>query len=139
MNHLLDTCVVSELIARRPDPRVAAWVDGHDPAGLFLSAVTIGEIRRGVALLTDSRRKTSLLEWLSDSLLVRFAGRIVPLDAEVFLTWGEMIGALERGGTPMPAMDSLIAATALHHKLRIATRNTSDFRHCGVELIDPRR
>lgn len=137
MSHLLDTCIVSELVARKPDARVVAWVDARDPEDLHLSAVTIGEIAKGVAWMDPSPRKNTLEKWLNGPLQTRFAGRILPLDAALFLTWGGLTGELLRNGTPMPVMDSLIAATARHHRLRIVTRNVDDFRHAGVEIINP--
>lgn len=137
MNYLLDTCVISELVAREPNPRVVAWVDSIEEARLYLSVLTIGEIRKGIEKLPSSERRAVLEAWLTDSLLTRFAGRIAPIDTETMLTWGRLTGALEAAGTPMPAIDSLIAATALHRGFTLVTRNVDDFRRAGVSLINP--
>ncbi len=137
MNYLLDTCVISELVARDPDPRVVAWVDSVEEARLYLSVLTVGEIRKGIEKLPNSERRAALETWLSDGLLVRFAGRIAPVDTETMLTWGRLTGALEAAGKPMPAIDSLIAATVLHSGFTLVTRNVDDFRHAGVSLINP--
>lgn len=139
MNYLLDTCVISELVGRRPHPQVVEWVDGVDESRLYLSVIAIGEIRKGIEKLSDPQRQAVLQEWLDNELLVRFAGRIVPLDVGVMLCWGELMGGLERAGQAMPAMDSLIAATALHGDSSLVTRNEEDFRHTGVTVVNPWR
>jgi len=137
MRHLLDTNVVSELIAREPDPRVVRWVDDLDPHGVYLSVVTVGELQKGVEKLPDSRRKRDLREWLEGDLLVRFDGRILIFDVGAMLAWGAMMGRLERVGMPLPAMDSIIAALAIHHDCTLATRNEADFEGTGVRVANP--
>jgi len=137
MRYLLDACVISELVAKRPDAGVSRWVDSMDEGCLFLSAITIGEIKKGIEKLPDSARKTGLEEWLEDSLLVRFANRILPIDTRVMLTWGELMAALEKQGARMPAMDSLIAALALQGEMHLVTRNEDDFALSGVSVVNP--
>ena len=137
MRVLLDTCVISELVVPRPDPKVVQWVDSLDESTVFLSAITIGEIQRGVARLPDSARKQRLADWLNGDLLVRFQDRILPLGVAELLTWGTLVARLEAQGRPLPAMDSLIAAIALTHNLHLATRNESDFAGTGVPILNP--
>ena len=137
MNFLLDTCVISELAAKRPEPRVVGWIDDVNPNIVYLSVVTIGEIQKGIEKLQDPRRRGSLESWLQDELLIRFRDRIVVLDTEILLQWGTLTGRLEARGTPMPAMDSLLAATALHGNLVLATRNENDFLSSGVQIFNP--
>jgi toxin FitB len=137
MRYLLDTCVISELVAKHPTPRVAGWVDNVDEGTLYLSALTIGEIKKGIEKLPASSRKGALAEWLEDGLLIRFEGRILPIDAPVTLVWGKLTADLERQGRPIPAIDSLIAATALQGQLSLVTRNEADFAGCGVAVINP--
>ena len=137
MIYLLDTCVISELVARQPNPNVVDWIDGIDEGKLFLSAITIGEIKKGIEKLGDSERRRSLGEWLEDDLLPRFSDRVLPIDTSVMLEWGKLASDLERRGRPMPAIDSLIAATCLHGQLVLVTRNEDDFAHSGVEVINP--
>jgi tRNA(fMet)-specific endonuclease VapC len=137
MTYLLDTCVISELASKRAEPNVKRWIDSIDPESVYLSAVTIGEIRKGIEKAQDPKRKETLEAWLQEELLVRFRDRLLALDAGVFLEWGALTGRLESKGLPMPAMDSLIAATALHHNFVLVTRNENDFLHSGVKLLNP--
>ena len=139
MRYLLDTNVVSELIAREPNPRVVRWVDDLDPHGVYLSVVTVGELQKGIEKLPDSRRKSDLRGWLEGDLLVRFDGRMLVLDVGAMLAWGAMMGRLERAGRPLPAMNSIIAALALHHDCTLATRNEADFEGTGVRVANPWR
>jgi tRNA(fMet)-specific endonuclease VapC len=137
MRFLLDTCVISELVARRPDPGVVAWIDDMGEEKIYLSVITIGEIKKGIEKLPDSRRKGDLREWLEDHLLVRFRDRVLPIDTDVMLVWGELTANLEKQGKKMPAIDSLIAAIALRGKLSLVTRNEDDFKHVGVPVTNP--
>ena len=137
MKYLLDTCVISELVARNPLGKVVKWLDGLDPEHVYLSVVTIGEIRKGIQKLPDSQRKATLQEWLAYDLLDRFQGRILSIDTEVMLTWGRLVGNLESQGKKMAAMDSLIAAIVLHGGLTLATRNEEDFKHAEIPLVNP--
>jgi toxin FitB len=137
VSFLLDTCVLSELVAKRRDPGVVRWIDSVDPDSVYLSVVTIGEIQKGIEKLPDSRRKEALESWLQDELLVRFRDRMVGLGVETLLRWGTLTGRLEAQGRTMPALDSLIAATALHGHFVIVTRNEDDFLHSGVQLLNP--
>ena len=137
MTYLLDTCVISELVAKQPNLRVVQWVDSFDEDKLFLSAITIGEIKRGIEKLADSSRKSVVAEWLEGDLLIRFTDRILPINIPVMLVWGQLMADLEKQGRPMPAIDSLIAATCLQGRLDLVTRNESDFAHSGVTVINP--
>ena len=137
MRYLLDTNVISELVAKQPNANVIQWIDALDPNNVYLNVITIGELRKGIEKLPDSKRKESLRSWLNDDLLIRFSGRIFALDIPVMLTWGELIGQLEQVGKPLPALDSLIAAIARHHGCTLATRNEDDFRATGIAIINP--
>ena len=133
MNYLLDTCVISEFTSKQPEPQVIEWMDAVNDETLFLSAITIGEIQRGIAKLPDSPRREKLEKWLHEDLFLRFNGRILPLTAQVMLTWGKLTAQ----GRTLPAVDSMIAALALHHNLCLVTRNVKDFDGTGVTLFNP--
>jgi tRNA(fMet)-specific endonuclease VapC len=137
MKYLLDTCVISELVAKHPSPQVVDFVDGLDSDDVYLSVITIGKIAKGVEKLPKSKRKQELYAWLKEDLLVRFDGRIIPLDTEVLMQWGTLVGRLESTGVTLPAIDSLIAATTLTHQLTLVTRNVDDFNNTGIEIINP--
>jgi len=137
MSFLLDTNVVSELVARRPDAIVTGWVQTLDPETVFLSVVTIGELNRGIQKLPESRRKKVLANWLTGDLLVRFGERVLPLDVPVMMTWGALVARMEAGGRQIPAIDALLAATAVQHGLTLATRNVRDFQLTGISIVNP--
>jgi toxin FitB len=137
MNYLLDTCVLSEFTRRKPEEKVIRWLDQIAEEKLFLSAITIGEIQHGIQRLPDSSRKSDLLVWLNNGLIERFDKRILSLDTATMVLWGSLVARMEKSGHPMPAMDSLIAATALQNHLSIVTRNVVDFQPCGTQVINP--
>ena len=137
MKALLDTCVTSELVSKQPNPKVIEFVDSLDPEDVYLSVITIGEIVKGIKKLSKSRRKTDLQTWLKDDLLVRFEGNVVALDTDVLIEWGALTARLESAGKTMPAIDSLIAATALAKKMILVTRNVSDFAETTVDILNP--
>lgn len=137
MNYLLDTCVISELTTKRPNEKVIKWVDSQVEERLYLSAITIGEIMKGIEKLANSQRKESLTAWLEDELLERFSGRLVDLDVAVFLVWGQLTARLELAGKKMPAIDSLIAAIAIQGDFILVTRNVGDFTDTGVKSLNP--
>ncbi len=139
MKHLLDTNVISELAARRPDRRVLQWLDRLDPAGVYLSVITIGELCKGIEKLPESDRRSQLRSWLRDDLMIRFHNRILPLDVDAMLKWGELVGRLELEGRTMAAVDSFIAAIALANSCILVTRNESDFVNAGLEMANPWR
>lgn len=135
MNFLIDTCLISEFKRPQPEPKVIRWLSDQIEESLYLSVVTIGEIQRGISLLADSRKKTELENWLH-SLIIRYNGRIMRLDSEELIFWGDMVAKLEKRGRTLPLMDSLIAATALSHDLTLVTRNETDFDGTGVRVLN---
>ena len=137
MNYLLDTCVVSELISRQPNSQVLDWLRNLPGERIFLSVLTIGEIQRGIKKLPDSNRKQELSEWLKSELLERFQNKILAIDTEIMLGWGELIADLERQGRILPAVDSILAAQALTFGLQFVTRNEKDFAGTGIQIIIP--
>lgn len=137
MNLLLDTCVLSEFSKKQPDVSVVNWLGHQFEEHLYISVITIGELKHGAERLPPSERRERLNRWLESDVLERFYGRIAFIDAAVMLRWGVLRAQLEAVGKPMSPIDSLIAATALANDLIIVTRNTSDFVNAGVQLINP--
>jgi predicted nucleic acid-binding protein len=133
---LLDTCVVSELVRPAPDPRVLAWFESAPEDGLFLSVLTLGELQRGADLLDERERRARVQTWI-DGLARTFADRLLPVDDAVAVRWGRLTAEARRAGRTRPAVDSLLAATALRHDLTLATRNVVDFEGTGVRLVNP--
>ncbi len=136
MKYLLDTCVISELVKPAPNDTVVGWLAGQHSDGLFLSVLTIGEIRKGLTKLVDSKRKARLAEWLN-ALHQEYEDRILPVDLMVCESWGILQGNAEKNGVPMASIDGLIAATAYTHHLTLITRNETDFAPSNVPLINP--
>lgn len=134
---LLDTNCISELVHSKPEPRVLQWMDAADESLLYLSVLTLGEIRKGVAQLPQSKRRTQLETWLELELQARFSGRILFIDASVADRWGLLAAEAKRKGRPLASVDGLLAATALHHNLTIVSRNVDDFAGTQVPILNP--
>ena len=134
---LLDTNVISELVKPRPEPKVVNWIEGIDENLLYLSVLTLGEIRKGVAALPQSARRTALEAWLDSDLRLRFSKRILAIDEQVADRWGSLAGLPQKDGHPLPVIDGLLAATAIHHNLTLVTRNTGDTVAMGVAVFNP--
>lgn len=134
---LLDTNCISELVRGKPEPRVLEWIEATDESLLYLSVLTLGEIRKGVAGLPHSKRRTHLEAWLELDLQARFSGRILPIDAGVSDRWGLLAAEARRTERALSAIDGLLAATALHHYLTIVSRNVSDFAGTQVLILNP--
>jgi predicted nucleic acid-binding protein len=137
VSYLLDTNVVSEWVKPRPDRGVVVWLSEVDEDRVFISVVTLGELRHGIERLRPGRRRSQLDEWLSDELPLRFAGRVLPIDATVADAWGTIVARRDRVGHPIGAMDGLIAATAEVHGLTLVTRNAADFKSSVKAVFDP--
>jgi len=134
VSYLIDTCALSELRRPKPDENVIRWFEETAQNGLYLSVLTLGEIRKGVESLRDIRRRDKIMNWLEHELPVWFEDRILPIDAGVADEWGHLLAKV---GGSIPAIDSLIAATALHHRLTIVTRNVADFDYAGLDVFNP--
>ena len=137
MRLLLDTNVLSEVTKPAPDPRVLEWLDQLDEDRSYISVVSIAEIRRGVALMDEGRKRDTLAEWLAQDLPRRFEQRVLHIDEPIALAWGDLMSLAKRRGRGLSSMDGLIAATAIAHNLRMATRDTKDFEGFAIELFDP--
>lgn len=134
---LLDTNVPSELTRPVPDVRVRDWVDAQDNSSLYLSVVTVGELRRGFTVLPQSKRRMQLEQWFELYLLPLFGDRILPVTQNIGNQWGVIGGECQLRGTPLNTADGMIAATALEHGLTVVTRNVKHFAGLGVTVFNP--
>jgi len=137
MSFLLDTNAVSEWVKPRPNAGLMGWLADADEDRIYLSVVTIAEIRHGIERLPASRRRARLDEWLSNELTVRFEGRLLTIEVGIADAWGKIVARREAQGRPIHAMDALLAATAEVHKLTLVTRNASDFESAVSAVLDP--
>lgn len=138
MNYLIDTCVLSEYVKKTPDNLVIEWLNQQRFETLFLSAITVAEIKKGICRikLSQPKRHKALTHWLN-TIEVKFSGQILPITNEVLNNWAEISANAELQGQKMAVMDSLIAATAYTHKLILVTRNVDDFKMAPVEIMNP--
>ena len=137
MNYLLDTCLISELAKPKPDKKVVDWVLSENETSFYVSVLTFGELHKGVENLPESRKKEELQIWIEDELKNRFQNRIIGIDMRVSILWGKIQCFAEKKGKPMPAIDSLIAATGMAYDLTVVTRNITDMEQSGVKLFNP--
>lgn len=136
MSYLLDTNVVSEIARPKPNQQVLRWIESVPDGALHLSVLTVGEIRKAVERLSDSKRRERLRLWLEQELPAWFEDRLLPVSAGVADRWGRLLAEVDRS---VPAIDSLLAATALYHGLRFVTRNDGDFQFPPLEVVNPWR
>ncbi len=134
MSYLLDTNVVSELVRRRPSTVVTAWLESVPDEALYLSVISLGEMRHGVEAMRDEARRERMRLWLEQDLPGWFGDRLLPISTQVADRWGRLLAEAVRS---VPALDSLLAATALQHDLRLVTRNVTDFRFPRLEVVNP--
>lgn len=134
MSYLLDTNVLSELVKAKPDKQVLEWFAPLPNESLYISVLSVGEIRKGVEGVKEAKRREKLRRWLELELPAWFSDRLLPVDTMVAERWGRLLAEV---GRSMPAIDSLIAATALHHDFRLVTRNESDFTYPGLQVVNP--
>ncbi len=137
MNYLLDTCLISELAKSEPHKKVVDWVLSENDSSFYLSVLTFGELHKGVEKLPESKKKDDLRIWVEDELKNRFQNRIIGIDMRVSVIWGKIQCVAEKKGKPMPAIDSLIAATGIAHDLTVVTRKVTDMEQSGVKLLNP--
>ena len=134
MTYLIDTNVLSELRRKSPNEGVVEWLSLRPASTLYLSVLTLGEIRKGVESVQQLDRRRILLDWLESDLPTFFTGRILDVDGRIADRWGRLLAA---AGRPLPAVDSLIAATALQYNMALVTRNSRDFSFPELEVINP--
>jgi predicted nucleic acid-binding protein len=134
---LLDANIISELVKPKPEPKVTAWIEDTDETLLYLSVLTLGEIRKGITSLRDGARRVSLQAWLDGDLVLRFSDRILSIDLNVADRWGRLAGSASARKMPISVIDGLVAATALQYDLTLVTRNIADIAGSGVAVFNP--
>jgi predicted nucleic acid-binding protein len=134
---LLDTNTPSELVRPQPEPKVQSWIAAQTLDTLFISAVSVGELRKGITLRSPGKRRAELEKWLESDLAILFSGRILSLTQSIAERWGVLEAQRQLAGRPLNVPDGQIAATALEHDLTMVTRNVKDFAGLGVNLFNP--
>ena len=137
MKFLLDTNIVSEWVKPQPDYGVVSWLAEADEDRVFISVVTLAELRYGIELMADGRRRERLDEWLRNELALRFEGRVLCIDATVAESWGGLVARRNAMGRPIGPMDAFIAATAQVNAMTLVTRNMSDFESSVDAIVNP--
>lgn len=137
MKFLVDTNVVSEWVKLRPDPGVVDWMTEVDEDRVFISVISLAELRRGIERMPDGNRRSRLDEWLREELPQRFERRVVLVDHMVAEAWGRIVARCEMAGRPISTMDGFIAASAEVHDMALVTRNVSDFEFSVKEVVNP--
>ena len=137
MNFLLDTNVVSEWVKPNPDAKLVKWLAQAKEDHVFISVITLAELRRGTARIAQGRRRSQLETWLQNDLPQRFNGRILTIDAAVADAWGELVAERDLIGRPIAAMDAFIAAITRVHDLTLVTRNVADFSPSLKKILNP--
>lgn len=135
MSYLVDTNVFSEAAKPKPDPQVMEWLSRHE-GELYVSSITIGEMRRGIERLPEGKRKARLRQWLQ-SLCETMRGRVLSFNTGTAHVWGQLKAKWDKTGLVIPSLDSQIAATAHRYALVVVTRNTADFKDSGVKVLNP--
>lgn len=137
MRYLLDTCVISELVSPNQNKKVIKWLQERKESELFLSVLTFGEIHKGIAKLSDSKKKRSLIKWVENDLKNRFSERVLDITEAIAIEWGKIQGESEKKGKKIPVIDGLIAAPAIKEDLTVVTRNTKDIENSGGRIVNP--
>lgn len=138
MSYLLDTCVLSEYLKKRPDEAVISWLSNQENNGLFISILTIGELKKGMVKIefSDPVKFEKISGWIK-TIETQFRGHILPIDERVINVWAEVCGVGLRNGEKFPVIDSLIAATSIFYDVTLVTRNVKDFSGLGVKVFNP--
>jgi hypothetical protein len=137
VSFLLDTTVVSEWMKPLPNPGVIRWLAEVDEDRVYLSVMTLAELRYGTERLAQGARRSRLEAWLGSELPLRFEGRLLIVEAAIADTWGRVMNRCSAAGRPISVMDSFFAATAETRDLTLVTRNVSDFAASGISLLNP--
>jgi predicted nucleic acid-binding protein len=136
---LLDTNVISEWTKPKPDPAIVDWLEAADENTLYLSVLAFAEIRLGIELLPEGRKRSRISAWLEGDLAARFEGRIIGIEREIAETWAQIVARGRAGGATPPILDAFLAATALVHQMTLVTRNERDLAALDIPILNPWR
>lgn len=137
MSFLLDTCTISEIQKKKPNEGVINFLNSINDSSSYISAITVGEITKGISLIpSHDKRKTTLSYWL-ENLVTSFSERILPISTDICVVWGNLSASHQKLGLVLPIADGLIASTAIFHNLTIVTRNEDDFSKTGANILNP--
>ena len=134
---VLDTNVLSEALKPLPSSIVLRWLAAQQPLSVFTTSITEAEVLYGVETLPSGKRRIRLLAAVEKMFAEEFAGRILPFDEDAARAFAGIVAARDRAGHPISQLDAMIAAIARSHRAAVATRNTGDFQHCGIDVINP--
>jgi predicted nucleic acid-binding protein len=134
---IIDTNVISELLRPTPEPAVEAWLGAQDGLSIYLTAISESELRYGVAIMANGKRRDGLSNAIDRILRDDMAGRILPFDSAAARAYADIAASRRSAGKPIAQADCQIAAIALAHGAPVATRNTPDLKGCGIDLINP--
>lgn len=137
MKYLIDTCVISEFTKKTPDIKIIDFLDSLDQDNVYLSVLSIGEIKKGIARLNDINKQKELSAWLNDVLLKNYKDNLVDIDIQVIGRWGEIVGSYEKNGIVLPVIDSLLAASAIYYDMIFVTRNVKDIKILECNYFNP--
>ncbi len=137
MKYLLDTNIISELVAKHPNQNVLDFISSIDEKDTHLSVITIGEIKFGIENLKNIEKKAKLTQWFEQDLLLRFKNRIVDIDVNTMIVWGKINQSFKSKGRTLPIMDSLIASSCIYNDFTLITRNEKDFQNLDINIINP--
>lgn len=137
MKYLLDTNIISELIAKQPNKKVLDFISSINEEDIYISVITIGEIKSGIENVSSINKKNKLTLWFEQDLLSRFQNRIIDIDTNTMITWGKINQHLKSIGKPLPIMDSLIASSCIYSDFTLLTRNEKDFQNLDIKMINP--
>jgi predicted nucleic acid-binding protein len=137
MTYLLDTCIITELISGNPDPKLITWIDSQPEEMIYISVLTLAELKQSIESEPSSRKRAAMNEWLTNDLVARFSGRISEITTEVTLKWGELATRIHEKGFLISPLDSLNLAIAMLNGHTLVTKEKKHFEGLDVHLVNP--
>jgi len=137
MKYLIDTCVISEFTKKNPDIKVINFLNSVNQFDFYLSVLSIGEIKKGIAKINDLKKQKDLNLWLNDVLLANYKDNLLDINFQVISKWGELAGLYERKGIILPIIDSLLISTSISYNMIFVTRNVKDIKILECNYLNP--